>query len=118
MDFRNPGEPEAVLTIRFALYSPRATALNEMLFFKRYAARKPVSGRGGGDIMRAWDSALAEILTSLAKDLAGRDWTIPKPKTGGSAATSDSQQPSGGADKYKPVPIRELTEQLEKQAKP
>lgn len=118
VDFRDPGEPEAVLTIRFALYSPRAAELNEMLFFKRYAARKPVSGRGGGDIMRAWDKALAEILTSLVKDLAGRDWTVPKPGTGGSAADPDSRHPTGGGDKYKPVPVTELTERLEKRAKP
>lgn len=116
VDFRNPGDPDAVLTIRFALYSPRAAALNEMLLFKRYAARKPVQGRNGGDIMRAWDSALAEILTSLAKDLAGRSWTLPEPKTGASSVDSDSRKPSGGDGKYKPVPIRELTEQLEKRA--
>ena len=69
------GQPEAVIEIEFNLLDARAPQLGSLLR-KAYAARTPVDGDSGEDIVRAWSQGLTEILRELEADL----WrAVPEP---------------------------------------
>jgi hypothetical protein len=67
-DFRNPNSPRAVLEIEFFLTSEIA-AKPGILMQNRYAKSLPLTGRTPEALVKAWNHALEEILTSLTADL-------------------------------------------------
>ena len=67
-DFRNTDSPKAVLEMEFFLTS-EIPAKPGILMQKRYAKAIPLSGRSPEALVKGWNQALEEILTSLAADL-------------------------------------------------
>jgi cholesterol transport system auxiliary component len=67
-DFRNVGSPRAVLEMEFFLTSENPTKPG-ILMQKRYARSIPLTGRSPEALVKGWDQALEEILTSLVSDL-------------------------------------------------
>jgi cholesterol transport system auxiliary component len=67
-DFRNANSPRAVLEMEFFLTS-EIPAKPGILMQKRYAKSVPLTGRSPEALVKGWNQALEEILTSLAADL-------------------------------------------------
>jgi len=67
-DFRNPDSPRAVLEMEFFVTS-ETPAKPGILMQKRYLKSIPLSGRSPEALVKGWNEALAEILTSLVADL-------------------------------------------------
>ena len=67
-DFRNADSPRAVLEMEFFL-SSEIPAKPGILMQKRYAKSIPLTGRSPEALVKGWNQALEEILTSLAADL-------------------------------------------------
>jgi cholesterol transport system auxiliary component len=67
-DFRNSNSPRAVLEMEFFLTSeiPEKPGI---LMQKRYAKSLPLTGRTPEALVKGWNEALEEILTSLVTDL-------------------------------------------------
>jgi cholesterol transport system auxiliary component len=73
-DFRNADSPRAVLEMEFFLSSD-TPAKPGILLQKRYTKSIPLNGRSPEALVKGWNQALEEILTSLAADLKA---TTPK----------------------------------------
>ena len=67
-DFRNADSPRAALEMEFFLTS-ESPAKPGILLQKRYVKSIPLSGRSPEALVKGWNQALEEILTSLAADL-------------------------------------------------
>jgi uncharacterized lipoprotein YmbA len=67
-DFRNANSPRAVLEMEFFLTS-EIPAKPGILMQKRYAKSLPLTGRTPEALVKGWNEALEEILTSLVTDL-------------------------------------------------
>ena len=67
-DFRNPNSPRAFLEMEFFLTS-EVPGQPGILMQKRYAKSIPLSGRSPEALVKGWNQALEEILTSLVADL-------------------------------------------------
>ena len=67
-DFRNADSPRAVLEMEFFLTS-EIPGKPGILMQKRYAKSLPLTGRTPEALIKGWNQALEEILTSLASDL-------------------------------------------------
>ena len=67
-DFRNSDSPQAVLEMEFFVTSEIPTKPG-ILMQKRYLKSIPLSGRSPEALVKGWNEALAEILTSLVADL-------------------------------------------------
>lgn len=67
-DFRDTGAPKAVLEMEFFLTKESPTKA-EILTRKRYAKTIAVNGRSPEALVKGWNEALSEIVTSLAADL-------------------------------------------------
>jgi cholesterol transport system auxiliary component len=67
-DFRNVEAPRAVLEMEFFLTS-EIPAKPGILMQKRYAKSIPLTGRSPEALVKGWNQALEEILTSLTADL-------------------------------------------------
>jgi hypothetical protein len=67
-DFRYPDSPRAVLEMEFFVTS-ETPAKPGILMQKRYLKSIPLSGRSPEALVKGWNEALAEILTSLVADL-------------------------------------------------
>ena len=67
-DFRNANSPRAVLEMEFFLTS-EITGKPGILMQKRYAKSLPLTGRTPEALIKGWNQALEEILTSLVSDL-------------------------------------------------
>jgi cholesterol transport system auxiliary component len=67
-DFRNADAPRAVLEMEFFLSSD-IPAKPGILLQKRYAKSIPLAGRSPEALVKGWNQALEEILTSLTADL-------------------------------------------------
>jgi cholesterol transport system auxiliary component len=67
-DFRNPNSPSAVLEMEFFLIS-EIPAKPGILMQRRYTKSIPLSARSPEALVKGWNQALQEILTSLAADL-------------------------------------------------
>jgi cholesterol transport system auxiliary component len=67
-DFRNVDSPRAVLEMEFFLTS-ESPAKPGILMQKRYVKSIPLTGRTPEALVKGWNQALEEILTSLAADL-------------------------------------------------
>ena len=67
-DFRNATAARAVLEMEFFLTKP-APGATQVLMVKRYSKSVPLSGRTPEALVRGWDQALEEILSSLVADL-------------------------------------------------
>jgi cholesterol transport system auxiliary component len=67
-DFRNPNSPRAILEMEFFLTS-EIPAKAGILMQKRYEKSIPLSGRSPEALVKGWNQALEEILTSLVTDL-------------------------------------------------
>ena len=67
-DFRNPNSPRAVLEMEFFLTSeiPGNPGIQMQ---RRYAKSLPLTGRTPEALIKGWNQALEEILTSLVADL-------------------------------------------------
>ena len=72
-DFRNSNSPRAVLEMEFFLTS-EIPAKAGILMQKRYAKSVPLTGRTPEALVKGWNEALEEILTSLVADL--KDATV------------------------------------------
>ena len=67
-DFRNPNSPRAVLEMEFFLTS-EIPGNPGILMQRRYAKSLPLTGRTPEALIKGWNEALEEILTSLVTDL-------------------------------------------------
>ena len=67
-DFRNTNSPRAVLEMEFFLTS-EIPGNPGILMQRRYAKSLPLSGRTTEALIKGWNQALEEILTSLVADL-------------------------------------------------
>jgi cholesterol transport system auxiliary component len=67
-DFRNLGQPAAVLEIEFFLHN-EDTANSGIVMQKRYIKTVPLSGRSPEALIKGWSQALGSILTDLNTDL-------------------------------------------------
>jgi len=67
-DFRNPNSPRAVLEMEFFLTS-EIPGSPGILMQRRYAKSLPLTGRTPEALIKGWNQALEEILTSLVADL-------------------------------------------------
>jgi cholesterol transport system auxiliary component len=67
-DFRNADSPRAVLEMEFFLTS-EIPAKPGILLQRRYAKSIPLTGRSPEALVKGWNQALEEILTSFAADL-------------------------------------------------
>ena len=67
-DFRNPNSPRAVLEMEFFLTS-EIPGNPGILMQRRYAKSLPLTGRTTEALIKGWNQALEEILTSLVADL-------------------------------------------------
>ena len=67
-DFRNPNSPRAVLEMEFFLTS-EIPGNPGILMQRRYAKSLPLTGRTPEALIKGWNQALEEILTSLVADL-------------------------------------------------
>jgi cholesterol transport system auxiliary component len=67
-DFRNADSPRAVLEMEFFLTS-EIPAKPGILMQKRYVKSIPLTGRTPEALVKGWNQALEEILTSLEADL-------------------------------------------------
>lgn len=67
-DFRNPDSPKAVLEMEFFLTS-EIPAKPGIVLQKHYAKSIPLTGRSPEALVKGWNQALGEILTSLEADL-------------------------------------------------
>ena len=75
-DVRDAARPAAVMSITF--YLSRANALVPAVVWSRgYQQRVPMAEASAEALSRAWNGALAAILTDLSRDLAGAE--LPKP---------------------------------------
>ena len=68
-DFRRPGEPAALLTIRFVLLDSPNGVPGKAIFEREYLRRIPLKTRAAPALMVGWDEALAQILDQLNSDL-------------------------------------------------
>jgi cholesterol transport system auxiliary component len=67
-DFRNPNSPRAVLEMEFFLTS-EIPGNPGILMQSRYAKSLPLTGRTPEALIKGWNQALEEILSSLVADL-------------------------------------------------
>ena len=67
-DFRNASTARAVLEMEFFLTKP-APGATQVLMAKRYSKSVPLSSRTPEALVRGWDQALEETLSSLVADL-------------------------------------------------
>jgi cholesterol transport system auxiliary component len=67
-DFRNLGEPSAVLELEFFLHNEDATSAG-IVMQKRYTKAVPVGGRSPEALVKGWSQALEAILAMLVADL-------------------------------------------------
>jgi len=67
-DFRNATAARAVLEMEFFLTKP-APGATQVLMAKRYSKSVPLSSRTPEALVRGWDQALEETLSSLVADL-------------------------------------------------
>jgi hypothetical protein len=67
-DFRNVDSPRAVLEMEFFLTSESPTKPG-ILMQRRYARSIPLTGRSPEALVKGWNQALQEILTTLVADL-------------------------------------------------
>jgi len=71
-DFRVKSFPKAVMEIRIFLLDVKTAADPSIVFGKTYKSSMTLESEGSGDLVKALDSCLVEILTDLEKDLAER----------------------------------------------
>jgi len=71
-DFRVKSSPKAVMEIRIFLLDVKTAADPSIVFGKTYKSSMTLESEGSGDLVKALDSCLVEILTDLEKDLAER----------------------------------------------
>ncbi len=68
----SPGDPMAILTLRFRVMSPPSgTTPARDLFLKTYTQRVPMPHRSAQAAADAWNQALATIMTEFEADLKG-----------------------------------------------
>lgn len=67
-DFRNSGEPKAVLEMEFFL-SKNADGRSQVVMEKRYAKAINIARRSPEALVQGWNRALEETLAALAADL-------------------------------------------------
>lgn len=69
-DFRGKSSPKAIMEIRVFLLDMKTAADPAIVFGKTYKSSVTLDSEGSGDLVRALDSCLVEILTDLEADLA------------------------------------------------
>ncbi len=74
-DVRDPAKPAAVIAITYYLTPANAITPN-VIWWREYRQRVPVANATTEALARAWNAALATILTDLARDLAAAE--LPK----------------------------------------
>ena len=68
-DFRTPGQPAAVLTIRMLLFDSE-TGQQKLLFQKAYSQRVPLKERSATALAAGWNQALTQIMSEAVNDFA------------------------------------------------
>jgi cholesterol transport system auxiliary component len=69
-DFRKPGPPAAVLSLRMIFFEARNFSVSQVVWQKDYSRRVPLKSNTAADVVAAYDQALAEIMTEATSDLA------------------------------------------------
>ena len=69
-DFRQPGRPAAVLSLRLLLFRDVKGGESELLLQKQYSRSIPISQNTAVAVVAGWDKALAEIMAEANSDLA------------------------------------------------
>lgn len=78
-DFRDRSAPIAVISMKFTLLAPGATAARPAVFTRRYEAKIPLEKSSPDGLMRAWDRGFEKILSELIGDLRKVDWKKDQP---------------------------------------
>lgn len=73
-DYRDSGSPSAVLEIQFFLIDD-VSARSEIIFRHQYRKEVAVGGNSTEALVKGWNQALQQILTSLETDLRATDLT-------------------------------------------
>ena len=69
-DFRPPGPPAAVLSLRLTFFRSGNSNQPQVLLQKDYSRRVPLAQKTAAAVVGGWDQALAEIMAEVASDLA------------------------------------------------
>ena len=67
-DYRNPGQPAAVMGLRFALLDAQERE-PRVLFHKDYSVSCPIATQTPSALAAGWNAALSEILAALEADM-------------------------------------------------
>jgi hypothetical protein len=78
-DFRHPGSPTAVMTVRFVFFDAPNGMAGKEIMQREYTREIPLKAPTAAIVMDGWNKALAEILVSAAGDFAELGPAMPKP---------------------------------------
>ncbi len=67
-DYRKPGQPAAVMGLRFALVDVQGRE-PKVLFYKDYSVSQPIAAGTPSALAAGWNEALSEILAALEADV-------------------------------------------------
>jgi cholesterol transport system auxiliary component len=67
-DFRQPNNPQAVLSVRFTFYNATNGVAVQSIFQKEYSRRQPIKPTSAAALMRGWNQALGEIVNEALAD--------------------------------------------------
>jgi ABC-type uncharacterized transport system auxiliary subunit len=73
-DFQSPGQPAAVLTIRFVFFRSESGNPSAVWLDQTCSRRIPLTENTAASVVAGWDKALVEIMAEVASQL-----TVPKP---------------------------------------
>ena len=70
-DFRRPGEPAALLTLRVVLFDAPHGVAGELIHEREYSRRISVTARNADALMAGWNVALTQVLAEFDADVRG-----------------------------------------------
>lgn len=68
-DFRQNGQPAAVLSMRLILLDTETGGTNKVVFAKDYSRRSPISQNTAAAVVAGWNQALGDILAEAVSDI-------------------------------------------------
>jgi len=69
-DFRQPGHPSAILTVRFVFFEAGNGVPGKVILEQEYSRSIPLSAPTSAALMAGWNQALVEILARVSFDFA------------------------------------------------
>jgi cholesterol transport system auxiliary component len=79
-DFRKPGPPAAVLSLRMLIFETGSGKTRQPLLEKEYSRRVPLPQKTAVALAAGWDGALASVLAEVASDFAAAQAVRPAPR--------------------------------------